>query len=206
MNNKPIRYIALGDSYTIGEGAELNEAWPPILTSNLNNAGVAIELIANPSVTGWTTQDLIEKELPVFDSLEVDFCTLLIGVNDWVQEITKAQFSSNLKHILDHVQKGLNNPNNIVLITIPDFGITPNGQDFSKGRNISEGLQEFNFIIKAEAKKRNLTLTDIYPISRRMQTESNLVAKDGIHGSADMYRIWEKLIYPDTYKVLTDKP
>lgn len=199
-DNNIIRYVALGDSYTICEGATWEESWPVIMTEKLSNAGIPIQLVANPSRTGWTTQDLIDKELPIFDSSSPAFATLLIGVNDWVQGITKEKFHENLNFIIDHVLAKVKNK--LVLITIPDFGITPEGPKYSKGRNIGEGLQEFNEIIKAEAKKRNLKCVDIFPSSLEMKDKPELIAADGLHPSAKEYSIWEKLIYPVVSEVL----
>src|SRR5689334_10397146 len=74
----PVKYIALGDSYTIGTGANANEAWPVLLTKHLNDAGIKTELVANPSKNGFSTQNLIDMELPVFDKSGATFVTLLI--------------------------------------------------------------------------------------------------------------------------------
>ncbi len=199
-DNKMIRYVALGDSYTICEGATWDESWPVILTERLSNAGINIHLVANPSRTGWTTQDLIDKELSVFDSSSPVFSTLLIGVNDWVQGVSAEVFHKNLNFIINHVQKKVGDK--LLLITIPDFSITPEGPKYSKGRDIAKGLQEFNQIIKEEAKKRNLECVDIFPISLEMKGKAELVAADGLHPSAKEYALWEKLIYPKVLALL----
>ena len=211
MPNK-IRYVALGDSYTICEGATWDESWPVILTAHLNKAGIPVELIANPSRTGWTTQNLIDRELPVFDSSSPIFATLLIGVNDWVQGVSAETFHKNLNFIIDHVSPLLTSPigvgnstkggASLVLITIPDFSVTPDGPKYSNGRNISEGLQEFNKIIKSEAEKRKLKCVDIFPVSQKMKDAPELVSKDNLHPSAKEYAIWENMIYPVVYSVL----
>lgn len=138
-SSHPIKYIALGDSYTIGEGAKQEEAFPDLLIRHLNTNGIGIILSANPSVTGWTTQDLIDQELPVFDRVKPDFVTLLIGVNDWVQGLDSSTFHKNLSYILDHVQSSLPDKSKVLLITIPDFGVTPTGKRYSGGRDISRG-------------------------------------------------------------------
>jgi lysophospholipase L1-like esterase len=189
-----INFIALGDSYTIGEGAKESEAWPSLLVKNLQEEGWKIELIANPSITGWTTKDLIEKELPVFDRLDCNFASILIGVNDWVQEISEVDFSSNLDFILDHLQNGMKDPSKILIINIPDFGVTPEGAKFSGGRNISAGIKSFNLILKKKAEQRSLTYVDIFPISQNMKYEDDLIAKDGLHPSAKEYALWEPII------------
>lgn len=201
-DTKQIRYVALGDSYTICEGADWEESWPVILTERLRNAGIPIQLVANPSRTGWTTQNLIDSELPIFDASSPTFATLLIGVNDWVQGVSAEAFHKNLIYILDHVQKKLPDKNKLVLITIPDFSATPEGPKYANGRNISEGLSAFNKIIQKEASKRNLKCVDIFPISQEMKTNPDLISKDNLHPSAKEYAIWESLIYPAAYEVL----
>jgi len=197
-----IKYVALGDSYTIGEGAKPGEAFPDLLTKHLKESGVDVVLSANPSVTGWTTEDLIERELPVFDRIKPDFVTLLIGVNDWVQGIDSSTFHKNLTFIIDHVQSGLPDKSKLLLITIPDFGVTPTGKMYGRGRDISKGITEFNNIIKREARQRNLTVVDIFPETQKMKDNTELTAHDGLHPSAKEYALWEKLIYPEAYKLL----
>src|ERR1700751_533331 len=140
---KTIRYVALGDSYTIGTGAKENEAWPALLTKHLNDKNVKAELIANPSVNGYSTQNLIDEELSVFDKSNADFVTILIGVNDWVRGVETETFHRNLILIIEHVKKKLAVKKNILLVTIPDFGVTPSGKNYGNGRDISKGISEF---------------------------------------------------------------
>ncbi|HXB42002.1 MAG TPA: SGNH/GDSL hydrolase family protein [Bacteroidia bacterium] len=203
QDKKTIRYVALGDSYTIGTGAEENEAWPVLLTKHLNDKGLVTKLIANPARNGFSTQNLIDLELPVFDSSKADFVTLLIGVNDWVRGVDTVEFSKNLNFILNHLQEKLVLKKNILLVTIPDFGVTPQGSRYSGGRDISAGITEYNDIIKAEAKKRGLICMDIFPLSQKMKNNPSLVADDGLHPSAKEYAEWEKLIFTEVYKVLS---
>jgi acyl-CoA thioesterase-1 len=197
-----IRYVALGDSYTICEGAAENESWPVNLVKDISAKNIPVQLIANPSRTGWTTQDLIDNELSVFDNSNADAVTLLIGVNDWVQHVAKETFRKNLNFILDHVQSKLRKKENILLITIPDFGVTPTGKIYSGGRDISKGISEFNDVIKEEAAKRNLPVVDIFGLSKNMGTDSTLIAEDGLHPSAKEYAEWEKIIVPAFEKMI----
>ena len=202
VNSTKIKYFALGDSYTICEGAKEEEAWPVIMTKHLNEKNISVELIANPSRTGYTTQNLIDNELPLFEKSEVDFVTLCIGVNDWVQKIDSGTFHKNLIFILDEVQNHISDKSKIIILTIPDFGVTPTGKNYSGGRDISKGISEFNNIIIAEAKKRNLKTVDLFKVSKEMGNDSSLVATDGLHPSAKEYAIWEKLILPVATGVL----
>jgi lysophospholipase L1-like esterase len=202
ISNTTIRYVALGDSYTIGEGATPDEAWPSVLTKHLRSEGADIALIANPSVTGWTTEQVITNELGVYDAAQPTFATLLIGVNDWVQGVDTNSFHKNLITILDHMQEKLPKKNNLLLITIPDFGVTPTGAKYSGGRDISRGIAEFNTVIIEEAKKRNLPVVDIYPLTQQMKQNTNLIALDGLHPSGSEYALWEKEIFPIAKKML----
>jgi lysophospholipase L1-like esterase len=202
QDNSSIRYVALGDSYTICEGANENESWPVNLTAHCVADKIPVKLIANPSRTGWTTQNLIDRELPVFDNSNADAVTILIGVNDWVQGVSKETFTKNLQYILDHVQAKLKKKENILLITIPDFGVTPTGKNYSGGRDISEGISEFNEVIKTEAKKRNLPVVDIFEVTQQMGKDDSLIAADGLHPSAKEYAIWEKMILPEFEKMV----
>jgi acyl-CoA thioesterase I len=195
-DNQKIRYVAIGDSYSIGEGATPNESWPAILTRHLNENGLHVDLVANPSVTGWTTQQAIDRELPVFVQSKPTFATLQIGVNDWVQGVDEKTFRKRFTLLLDQMLALLPNKKRLLIVTIPDFGVTPTGGRYARGRNISEGLTRFNEIINEEAKKRGLKVVDVFELSKKMGTDQSLVGPDGLHPSAKEYAEWEKIISP----------
>jgi acyl-CoA thioesterase I len=190
-----VKYLPLGDSYTICTGAAQNESWPLLLTQHLNDQKVITELLDNPARNGFTTRNLIDLELPLVKKLKPTFVTL-------VQEVPAETYQKNLDLILDEVQNQLPDKKKLLLITIPDFGVTPSGKNYGGGRNISNGISGFNDIIKAVAKKRGLRVVDIFGISKAMQTDASLVAKDGLHPSAKEYAIWEKLILPEALQLL----
>lgn len=200
-----IRYIPLGDSYTICTGAKKDQAWPLLLTNHLKEKGIDIELVDNPARNGFTTFDLMEQELPFFDKSSPTFTTLCIGVNDWVQTIDSTVFKKNFSFILDRIQKTLPDKSKIIILTIPDFSVTPNGPVYSNGRNIMKGIMSFNGIIKREADKRQLKVVDLFPISQAMWNNEYLVALDGLHPSAAEYAIWEKAILPVAEEMLKEK-
>lgn len=202
MEKRSYRYVALGDSYTICTGTTEENSWPVIMTDHLKGNKIDIQLIANPARNGFTTKDVIEKELPLFVKSKPSFATLLIGVNDWVQGVDVKIFQKNLVYIIEKIQETLPDKTKFVLITIPDFGVTPAGSNYSGGRNISAGITEFNKIILAEAKKRNIKTVDLFEVSKQIGKNKTLVAEDGLHPSAKGYAIWEKLIYPVAYDVL----
>jgi lysophospholipase L1-like esterase len=195
-DNQKIRYVAIGDSYSIGEGASPEQSWPAILTRHLNENGLHIELVANPSVTGWTTQQAIDRELPIFVQSKPTFATLQIGVNDWVQGVDEKTFRKRFAFLLDQILSVLPNKKNLLVVTIPDFGVTRTGPKYARGRNISEGLARFNQIVAEEAKKRGLKVVDVFELSKKMGTDPSLVGADGLHPSAKEYAEWEKIIFP----------
>ena len=197
-----IRYVALGDSYTIGEGASPDESWPAVMTRHLKSQGVDVDLVANPSVTGWTTKDVIERELPIFRKEKPNFGTLLIGVNDWVQGIDDNTFRQRFSFIVEEMLKVLGNKERLLIVTIPDFGVTPTGPKYARGRNISEGITSFNKLIVTESENRGLRVVDIFELSKKMGTDRSLVAADGLHPSAKEYAEWEEVIFPVALELL----
>ncbi len=197
-----IRYVAIGDSYSIGEGASPIESWPALLTRHLNDKGLHVDLVANPSRTGWTTQQAIDRELPIFVDSKPNFATLQIGVNDWVQGVDEETFRKRFIFLLDQMLAVLRDKHRLFIVTIPDFGVTPTGPKYARGRNISEGIAAFNKIVSEEAAKRGLRVVDVFELSKKMGTDRSLVATDGLHPSAKEYAEWEKTIFPAAVELL----
>ena len=197
-----IRYAVIGDSYSCGEGASPKESWPALMTQHLNAQGLHVDLVSNPSVTGWTTKDAIDRELPKFINSTPNFATLLIGVNDWVQGVDETTFRNRFSYLVDQMLAVLPNKKRLLVVTIPDFGVTPTGPKYSRGRNIHEGIMQFNQIVTEEARKRGLAVVDIFPLSKKMGQDKSLVAKDGLHPSAKEYAEWERIILPAALELL----
>jgi len=198
-----IRYAVIGDSYSCGEGASPKEAWPTLLTWHLTTNGLPVSVVANPAKTGWTTQQAIDEELPIWKAAKPDFATLQIGVNDWVQSVDANTFRRRLVRLLDEMLKVVPGTNRLLIVTIPDFSVTPTGAMYGAGRDISRGLTEFNKIIKDEAASRHLKVVDIFALSQRMRGDPALTARDGLHPSAKEYALWEAMIYPVARELLT---
>jgi acyl-CoA thioesterase I len=199
-----IRYAVIGDSYSIGEGASLNESWPAVLTRHLKAQGLHLDLVANPSRTGWTAQQAIDHELPIFAAAKPNFGTLQIGVNDWVQGVDAETFRKRFIFLLDQMLAVLRDKNRLLVATIPDFGVTPTGPRYAHGRDISAGISQFNAVLAGEAARRGLRVVDVFPISKKMGTDPALVAADGLHPSAKEYAEWEKIIFPAAAELLTN--
>ena len=201
-----LNYIAFGDSYTICTGTtQVAEQWPTLLTKHLVGAGINVKLIANLARNGYTTQNIISKELPLLKTNNLDFATLLIGVNDWVQGVDSITFKRNFIFIVDELQQKISNKKNIIIITIPDFSVTPKGATYGAGRNITVGIVSFNKIIMAVAKQKGLLVVDIFELTQAMNTKKVLIAADELHPSAMEYNLWEKLIFIKAKQLLGAK-
>jgi acyl-CoA thioesterase-1 len=194
-NASAITYLPLGDSYTIGQSVSESDRWPNQLIARLANDGKQLKIVANPSVTGYTTQNLIDRELSLVPKLKPDFVTILIGVNDYVQGVDASTFQHNLDYIISTVQKQLLKPGNIVLVTIPDYGKTPTGAQYGSPQESEKGIAAFNAIITTAGAKYNLPVADIFAVSQKVAADRSLIASDGLHPSGKEYTAWTNIIY-----------
>ena len=195
-----IKYISIGDSYTIGNGVSPFGRWPNVLVKNLNQQGIEINLIANPAISGFTVRDAIRLELPAVAQLKPDFVTVLIGANDSFSGNPASAYQNDLIELLDKLQPILTNPKNIVLITIPDYTRSPAGLPYQAG-NQSAIIEQYNQVIKEQAAQRGLMVADIFPVSQTMISAEDYI-DDGLHPSAQGYAKWEKVIFPVVLELL----
>jgi acyl-CoA thioesterase-1 len=186
-----IRFVALGDSYTIGTAVRESERWPNQLAARL----AGLELVGNLGVNGFTSRDLIEVELPRLAGLRPALVSVLIGVNDVVQRVPSSVYRANVEHILEAVA-GLVGAARSVVVTTPDYTVTPAGDDYGDPVRQSAGIRENNAIISEVAGARGIAIVDIYDISLRAASDRALVADDGLHPSGAQYALWVERIMP----------
>ena len=198
-----LRYLALGDSYTIGESVDVSERWPVQLVSRLRSAGVSIaepEIIAR---TGWTTSELaagIEMAAP---QGPFDLVTLSIGVNNQFRGLDIDQYRNEFAALLQwSVSLAGDKPTQVIVVSIPDYGVTPFGIQFGRDR-IAQEIDLYNMIKEEETGRVGATYIDITGISRRVDTEPELVAPDGLHPSGEMYLQWVELVLPAALEITT---
>jgi acyl-CoA thioesterase I len=196
-----VRYVALGDSYTIGTSVEAAGRFPNQLVASLANT-VPLELVGNLGVDGYTTTDLIRDELPVLPQLRPELVTLLIGVNDVVQGVAEATYERNAASILDTLLAGLP-PDRIVTIAIPDYTVTPAGADYGDPDDQHDGIVANNAIMARLAAARGIAFVDIFDISLLAADDRSLVASDGLHPSARQYERWVERLAPAVASLLT---
>ena len=198
-----MRYVAIGDSYTIGLDVAEEDRWPNILTNHLKKEGINIHLVANPAVSGYTVKDVIKMELVEVEKIKPDFVTVLIGANDNFGQKDAETYRQELRKLLDKLQLIVTNPKNIVLITIPDYTKSPALKLYKK-EDMLKLIEEYNEIIKEEGEKRDLTIANIFPMSQTMINDDDYVS-DGLHPSAQGYIKWERIIFPVVFDLLKNK-
>ena len=187
-----VRYVALGDSYTIGTAVSEAERWPNQLVARVEG----IELAGNLGVNGFTSADLIAEELPQLDALQPELVSVLIGVNDVVQGVPDAGYASNVAVILDDLAARLP-ADRIVCVATPDYTRTPRGAEYGNPDLQSDRIVRINAILREACELRGITFVpEIFEISQRASDGLGLIAQDGLHPSGEQYRRWVEAIAP----------
>lgn len=189
---QPLTYLALGDSYTIGESVAQTGRWP-------NQLAKALEPLINQSLhttivakTGWTTDELNQGINEASLDSNYDLISLLIGVNNqyrgWPLEEYKLEFESLLKRAIAFKR---NEKSPVFVVSIPDYGVTPFVQNSNrKPEQIALEIDMFNTAAEQICAHYGIPFFNITPISRTAVNDANLIAEDGLHPSAEMYRQW----------------
>jgi acyl-CoA thioesterase-1 len=190
------RYLALGDSYTIGTGASSESRnYPSILSARLTNVtGRKVDL-TNPAVNGFTTLDLIQKELGHVDRLKPQLVSILIGVNDLVQGRTPDQYRSSLAQIYDSVAALRLPAGRVVAISLPDWSVVPAAADYGDPAALRRLTDTFNSIAKREADARGFTWVDITAASTSAMESPGWISSDRLHPGDAQYTAWADLIW-----------
>jgi lysophospholipase L1-like esterase len=177
-----IRYLALGDSYTIGTGLE-DEAqnFPSLLAGRLRQAaGIDVALV-NLGVNGYTTTDLIREELPVARNARPELVTILIGANDVVQGSDDPTYRARLTQIYDAVEALGLPAQRVMAVSIPDFSALPAAAPFGSPGHLRARIDAFNEIARTQAVSRGFRYADITAITRQTNHGGDWLAGDGLH-------------------------
>jgi len=186
-----VRYVALGDSFTIGTSVAAGERWPDQLVGRVPE----LDLVANLGVNGFTSRDVIEVELPQLPALRPELVTLLIGVNDVVQGVPESTYRRNIAAILDALVRDVG-AGRILVVTTPDYTVTPAGADYGDPATQAAAIRRNNAINTELAGARGIAVVDIYDLSLRAGADRSLVASDGLHPSGAQYALWVERIAP----------
>ena len=200
------RYLALGDSYSIGEGVEVAGRWPMQLAQALRDAGIGI---ADPRIiatTGWTTDELAAAMDAAEPLGEWDFVSLLIGVNNQYRGREVDDYLGEFAHLLQRAVSLANaRTDRVLVLSIPDWGATAYGA--ASGRDtgrIADELDAYNAAAHELCDAHGVAFVDITDISRECGAEPSMLADDGLHPSAAQYAEWTRLALPVAMGLLAE--
>jgi len=182
---KPPRYLALGDSFTIGTGSPITRAFPARLGDRWTAQGCVVEL-QNVAANGFTTDDVIAEELPVLPVFRPTFVTVAIGANDIVQGHGLDAYRANVRRILE---AALATGARVVVLPQPDWSRSPTAASFGTPAALNETISRFNAALAEETRAQGAQWVDLVPLMRT-QAVSGMVAGDELHPSADAYDAW----------------
>ncbi|TDQ09264.1 SGNH/GDSL hydrolase family protein [Pedobacter metabolipauper] len=203
METKQLTYLALGDSYTIGESVPLKSNFPNQLVQQLSAKGIAVEAPQIIARTGWTTSELQGAIKSAAVQKKYDLVTLLIGVNNQYRGESAVTYRKEFKELLQTAIGFAGDKTHVFVVSIPDWGVTPFGK--KSGRNpetVSNEINAFNAINREETLMAGVSYTDITPASRAAASDLSLVADDGLHPSGKMYLDWALQVSPAVLKIL----
>jgi len=194
-------YLALGDSYTIGQGVSQLESWPYQLSDSLLEYALSIDTLTVIAQTGWTTANLldnIESQQPQ----KHDLVSLLIGVNDQFQSRPFEDFQTGFDELLQIAIDRASGKSNVMVISIPDYGVTPFGS--SNSATIAMELDEYNAYMEGECNALDIPFINITTISRELEDDEQALASDNLHPSGYQYSKWVEIILPVALDLLED--
>jgi lysophospholipase L1-like esterase len=195
-----MHYLALGDSYTIGESVHESERFPAQLTNALRARGVPLDETHIVARTGWTTDELW-RALDANEPRGIfDLVTLLIGVNNQYRGRTAENYRPEFVALLERaIAYAQGEPTRVIVVSIPDWGVTPFG---SRREKVSAEIDAFNQVNRAETLRLGAHYVDITPRSRAAQHDATLTASDGLHPSGKMYAGWVEMLLPIAHEIL----
>jgi lysophospholipase L1-like esterase len=194
--NEKIKFLVLGDSYTIGESVAEDQRWPVQLMKAFEQEGYSVEPPTIIATTGWRTDDLKKAILPLKPPHDYTLVSLLIGVNNQYQGKPVARYALEFEELLlMAISHAGGDKSKVFVVSIPDYGFTPFGKE--KQSAISNALNEFNHVNKSITEKNGVRYFNITDISRQGLEDTTLVADDGLHPSGKMYGQWVKLMAED---------
>ena len=190
----PYSFIALGDSYTIGEGVNEDERWPNQFVDVAYENGIDFDQPMIIAETGWKTYDLLNAINQTNFTKKYDYVSLLIGVNNQFNSRPIHEFEEDLNKLMDEMNRIKKDDGSIIIISIPDWGYTPFAESVEMS-DISEKIDLFNSSLIKFAATNDLKYVDVTEISRRAINEPNLITDDNLHPSETMYLEWANKIY-----------
>jgi len=196
----PVHFLALGDSYTIGQSVAASENWPNQFAFALSYRGFNVQEVKIVAQTGWRTDNLIDAIHLLQPLTGYNLVSLLIGVNNQFQGRSIQTYTTEFEELLQAaIAIAGNTPEHVFVLSIPDYAYTP----FGNGNpGISSQIDQFNAVNRQITENNHVKYIDITPISRSGIIQPGLVASDGLHPSGEMYELWVQEIVKNMEKDL----
>ena len=183
-------WLALGDSYTIGESVSASERYPAQAVRRLETNHIHFKDPKIIATTGWTTADLLSAIQKQELSATYDIVSLLIGVNNQYQQKTDSEYREQFAELLQKsIQFSGNRPSHVIVLSIPDYSVTPLVHDRDRA-SIAKQIESFNLINKTLSGVYHVNYLDITEESRKAGGDLSFIAEDGLHFSGKEYAIW----------------
>ncbi|HEU4992593.1 MAG TPA: SGNH/GDSL hydrolase family protein [Luteimonas sp.] len=201
-----MKYLALGDSYTVGEGVGAAERWPVLLAQALRDGGVAIDDPRIIATTGWTTDELADAIDAAGPLGQWDFVTLLAGVNNQYRGRALDEYREQFEALLHRaIALAGGRCERVMVLSIPDWGVTRFGAESGRDlAQVSRELDAFNDAARAISARHGVAFVDIAPVSRARGGAPAMQAGDGLHPSAAMHALWLREALPVAQRLLSD--
>ncbi len=202
-NTDGLSYLALGDSYTIGQNIPTTGRYPVQLVDSLRNRDLLVKDAQIIAQTGWTTANLLNGIANNTLEIPYDLVSLLIGVNNQYQGKSIVEYEAEFKILLeDAIQYAGDNKDKVFVVSIPDYGVTPFGIATGNSQQIGIEIDQFNSVNQRITDSLNIQYFDITRISRQAANDSSLTADDDLHPSEKMYKLWVELMLDDVYNMV----
>lgn len=191
-----LQWLALGDSYTIGTSVTAEERYVSQSLPLLRTAGLQFKTPQIIAVNGWTTSDLLEAMKPIPSSSQFDLVTILIGVNNQFRGRSLEEYEQQFQEILERgIQLAKNDKKRVIVLSIPDYGVTPVGAGYNAER-VAREIDLFNQVNRNLANRFQVAYLNVTDLSRKAKNDPSLVASDGLHFSGKAYKEWAELLSP----------
>lgn len=195
-NTSNFTWLALGDSYTIGQSVTEQERFPAHTISLLKAGNILFGNLEYIAVTGWTTQNLLDGIAQKDPQGPFDVVSLLIGVNDQYQHQDTAGYRIRFTTCLNRaIELAGNDKEHVFVLSIPDYSVTPFAKNMDTAQ-ISKDIDAFNAINKSITLSYNISYTEITALTREAKNDGSLIAADGLHPSGKEYENWAALLAP----------
>lgn len=198
-----VRILALGDSYTIGEGVAEADRWPIRLAAMLRARGLSVRAPNIIARSGWTTDELSAGIDAARPDSNYDLVTLLIGVNNQYRGRTDEEYRAEFRALLERaIAFARGKASHVLVVSIPDWGVTPFASERDRAA-IARAIDRFNAVNREEASRGGAHYADVTLLSRSAAADPSLIAGDGLHPSGAMYATWIDVVLPIALRILS---